>query len=167
MKKNFATERLILGPLTNKNASFILELLNTPGWLKFIGDRNVKNLKDSRAYIQKIKHLSNVKYWIVYTRDHNTPVGIITFIKRDYLEHPDIGFAFLPGYTKLGYAFEATSAVLNSLRTVPGVKTILATTIPENINSIALLVKLGFQFEKQITVGELNLHLYKLSFGTA
>lgn len=167
MQNNLSTERLRLGPLTNKNAAFILELVNTPGWLKFIGDRNVKNLTGARAYIKKIKYLINTKYWIVYPREADTPIGIITFIKRDYLDHPDIGFAFLPGFMKLGYAFEATTAVLNSLRSDAGLKTILATTIPENSGSIALLTKFGFKFERRITVGNLNLHLYKLRFDAA
>jgi ribosomal-protein-alanine N-acetyltransferase len=167
MKNYFITERLRIGPLTYKNAAFILELINTPGWLKFIGDGNVKNLKDARAYIQKIKHLLNTKYWVVYIKDQNIPIGIITFIKRDYLDHHDIGFAFLPGFTKLGYAFEATATVLNSLHTNPCIKSILATTVPENFNSIILLGKFGFLFEKQFTVEGVSLLLYKLHFDLA
>ena len=161
-KKNyFTTERLRIGPLVYKNAPFILELVNTPGWLKFIGDRNVKNGADARAYIQKIKNLINVKYWTVYLKDEHTPIGIVTFIKRDYLDKPDIGFAFLPRFTKTGFAFEATAAVLNLLRTGQGLKSILATTLPDNIDSIDLLGKLGFQLEKQITVDGLGLLVYR------
>jgi len=164
LKNYFETERLRIGPLAYKNALFILELVNTPGWLKFIGDRNLKNTADARAYIQKIKNLVNVKYWTVYLKDENRPIGIITFIKRDYLDQPDIGFAFLPRFTKAGYAIEATAAVLNSLRTDQGLKSILATTLPDNIDSIGLLVKLAFRLEKQVTVDGLNLLVYKLQF---
>ena len=164
-KKNyFTTERLRIGPLVYKNAPFILELVNTPGWLRFIGDRNVKNRAGARAYIKKIKNLPNVKYWTVYLKNEHTPIGIITFIKRDYLDQSDIGFAFLPQFTKTGYAFEATAAVLNSLRDRQGLKPILATTLPDNIDSIALLCKLGFTLEKQITVDGLGLLVYKLEF---
>ena len=165
MKNYFNTERLKLGPLSYRNAGFILELLNTPGWLKFIGDRNVKDLTDARNYIKKIRNLTNVKYRVVYTKNEITPIGIITFIKRDYLDHHDIGFAFLPGYTKSGYGFEATTAVLNSLHSDPGLNTMLATTVPDNFASIALLGKLGFQFDKQIMTDGISLLVYKLQFG--
>jgi ribosomal-protein-alanine N-acetyltransferase len=166
MKNYFNTQRLKLGPLTYRNAAFILELLNTPGWLKFIGDRNVKDLTDARNYIKKIRNLANVKYWVVYAKDKIAPLGVVTFIKRDYLDHHDIGFAFLPGYTKSGYGFEATAAVLNSLRSDPGLNTMLATTVPDNFASIALLGKLGFQFDKQITTDGISLLVYKLQFGS-
>jgi [ribosomal protein S5]-alanine N-acetyltransferase len=167
MKNYFTTERLQIGPLTNKNAEFILELVNTPGWLKFIGDRNVKNVTDAKAYIKKIVQLPNVKYWVVYTRDNNKAVGIITFIKRDYLEHHDIGFAFLQEFTKLGYAFEAASSVLNYLQTGPCFNVILATTLQDNHSSIALLDKLNFRFEKQIAVDGLTLQIYQRYFEAA
>ena len=164
MKNYFTTERLKLGPLVYKNATFILKLLNTDGWLKFIGERNVKNLTDSRAYIRKIKNLPNVKYWVVYIKDQGTPIGIITFIKRDYLDQPDIGFAFLPAFTKSGYASEAAEAVLESLHTNEGIDSILATTLSDNSPSVALLRKLGFHFENQLAFDGTKLLLYKLDF---
>ncbi len=40
---NQKTNRLTLRKLEEKDCSFILELLNTEGWLKFIGNRNVHN----------------------------------------------------------------------------------------------------------------------------
>ena len=165
MKNYFNTKRLKLGSLTYRNAGFILELLNTPGWLKFIGDRNVKDLTDARNYIKKIRGLTNVKYRVVYTKDKTTPLGIITFIKRDYLDHHDIGFAFLPDHTRSGYGFEATTAVLNYLHKDAGINTMLATTVPDNFASIALLGKLGYQFDKQITTDGISLLVYKLQFG--
>jgi [ribosomal protein S5]-alanine N-acetyltransferase len=45
------TDRLTLSKVTEDDASFILALLNTPGWLKFIGDRGVKTIEDAQKYI--------------------------------------------------------------------------------------------------------------------
>ena len=42
--KIFETDRLILKPTSEEDAEFIFELLNTPKWLKYIGDRNVKSI---------------------------------------------------------------------------------------------------------------------------
>jgi len=156
MQTAYKTERLFLRELTVVDANFIFELVNTAGWIKFIGDRNIKTSEDADNYIQKIITNPNISYRVVTLQDDQTPIGVVTFIKRDYLEHHDIGFAFLPAYNKQGYAFEATKEVLNDLLNQQKHSTILATTIPVNISSIQLLTKLGFSFNKEITYeGEL------------
>ena len=151
MQTNYKTARLLLRVMKTDDAAFIFELLNTAGWIKFIGDRNIKTSEDADNYIQKIISNPNISYRVVTLLDNQTTIGLVTFIKRDYLNHPDIGFAFLPSYNKQGYAFEATKEVLNDLLNQPEHSTILATTIPENSSSIQLLKKLGFSFSKEIT----------------
>ena len=151
MQPDYKTARLLLRVIKTDDAAFIFELLNTAGWIKFIGDRNIKTSEDADDYIQKIISNPNISYRVVTLLDNQTTIGLVTFIKRDYLNHPDIGFAFLPSYNKQGYAFEATKEVLNDLLNQPEHSTILATTIPENSSSIQLLKKLGFVFSKQIT----------------
>jgi ribosomal-protein-alanine N-acetyltransferase len=160
MQPDFSTQRLLLSSLTLADDEFILTLLNTPGWLRFIGDRNVRTAEDARAYINKINQNPAFTYWVVKLRYKQTPVGIITFIKRDYLEFPDIGFAFLPAYTKSGYAYEATSVILNYLSKGQLFDHLLAITIPGNIDSIKLLTKLGFELEKETETNGEKLLVY-------
>ena len=162
MQANYRTERLLLRKLTPVDAAFIFDLVNTDGWIKFIGDRNVKGLQDAANYIQKIISNPDIHYRVVTLKSTETAIGLITFIKRAYLDHPDIGFAFLPAYNKQGYAFEAASEVLNDLLSEGGHATILATTIPQNSASIQLLKKLGLGFSREITNEGLLLHLYAI-----
>lgn len=157
------TDRLSINPLTVNDDNFILKLVNSEGWLKFIGNRNVNTRQEARAYILKILKNKNVKYWIVSVKETQTPAGIVTFIKRDYLNYPDIGFAFLPEFSGNGYAHEATSVVLKNLIQEQSVTHILATTIPENTSSIKLLKKFGLRFEKEIQVENEKLHVYGAS----
>lgn len=154
------TDRLLIRSLTVTDDQFILSLVNTEGWIKFIGNRNVNSPSEARVYIQKILASKNILYRVVELKNLKVSIGIVTFIKRDYLEHPDIGFAFLPGFSKSGYAYEATSAVLNKLVHEQNLSCIFATTIPENQGSIKLLQKIGFQFEKEILVENEKLHVY-------
>src|SRR6185437_7795512 len=150
MRNSFTTERLSLYPLTLKEDGFILELVNTPGWIKFIGDRKVNNLGDAQSYIKKIRKNSDIKYWAVKLKKEEIAIGIVTLIKREYLPYHDIGFAFLPAYAKMGYAFEAASALLSYVRKEYGLNHLLATTITDNVSSISLLNKLGFKFDKEM-----------------
>jgi [ribosomal protein S5]-alanine N-acetyltransferase len=160
-KVTLFTDRLLIEPLSESDNVFILELVNTDGWIKFIGNRNITSAADAIAYIQKINENQNVTYWTAKLRETNEPTGIITFIKRDYLEHNDIGFAFLPNFNNKGYAFEATQKVLHFLTQNNSFTYILATTIPENISSISLLKKLGLEFDKIIERENEILHVYK------
>ena len=154
------TERLLLETITVADNAFILELVNTEGWLKFIGDRKIQTLEDATAYIQKIIDNPNLYYWVVKLADNNSPIGIITFIKRDYLEYHDIGFAFLPNFFGKGYAHEATLEVLKSVTKTHDLSYILATTFPGNVASIKLLTKLGLSFEKEMEVGDIKVCVY-------
>ncbi len=157
------TERLFIRPLTITDDNFILKLVNTEGWLRFIGNRNVTSQVEAGSYIQRILENKNISYWVVERRSNQDKIGLVTYIKRDYLEHPDIGFAFLPEFCKQGYAYEATSAVLHQLIQKRSLSHILATTFPENSSSIKLLKKIGLVYEKEIDVEKEKLHVYGAS----
>lgn len=146
----FSSPRLSLRLISAEDHAFIRELVNTEGWLKFIGDRHIHSEEAAAAYIQKIRNTGDLYYWVVRLRETQTPVGIISFLKRAYLDHFDIGFAFLPAHEGRGYAFEAAETVLAALARLEKFGTILATTLPANHKSIKLLEKLGMQFSKEI-----------------
>jgi [ribosomal protein S5]-alanine N-acetyltransferase len=164
-QNSFTTERLSITPLSTDDNYFIMELVNTAGWIQFIGNRNIHSVADADAYIQRIKNNENVIYWTVKLKATGEAAGIVSFIKRDYLEHHDIGFAFLPAFFNKGYAYEAAGAVLNGLVQNNVFTHILATTIPQNISSITLLKKLGLQFDKTIEAEAETLHVYKAAAG--
>ncbi len=160
MQTIFTTDRLQLGIVTTDDYAFVSALVNTNGWLEFIGDRNVHNKEDAIAYINKILDAPNIHYWVIRVKGSGTPVGIISFIKRDYLDYYDIGFALLPEYSGLGYAYEAAKEVLLFASNVAKHHPIVATTLSNNISSIKLLTKLGLHFYKEIIVEDEALLLY-------
>ena len=160
MQYQITTSRLLIEPLQLSDNNFILELVNTKGWLDFIGDRNLHSQEDVTAYIDKINNNQNVKYWVVKLNDTNTSIGIITLIKRNYLQHHDIGFAFLPNYFGKGFAYEATKAVLQNIAHQH--THFLAITISANTNSINLLKKMGLIFDKSIVENGEELQIWRM-----
>lgn len=148
------TERLILRTLVLDDAAFILELVNDPDWLKYIGDRGVHNLDEARGYIRKGPMDLHARYgyslYRVELKSDGTPIGLCGLIKRDILPEVDLGFAFLARYRGRGYAREAAQATLAHARNALGLKRILAIVSPGNTPSIALLEKLGFGYEKNL-----------------
>lgn len=143
------TERLILREITTSDWEFIIELLNTKGWIKYIGDRNMKDQKSALTYIEVILNgykTNGFGLWIVET--NNTSIGMCGIIKRDTLENPDIGFAFLPAYEGQGFAFESANATILFAKEKLNLSTILGITVPNNLNSIKLLKKIGLKYVK-------------------
>lgn len=162
--KEIITERLGLSDLCLSDDLFILELLNTKEWIQFIGDRKIKTIEDAQGYINMILNFHDMHFRIVRLLENDIKIGIVTLIKREYLEFPDLGFAFLPAYSKLGYAYEASQATLNAIKNELVNSTIHAITIAENTNSIRLLEKLGFGFDKIFKDDNEELLLYTITF---
>lgn len=160
MPSKITTGRLSMNLLSVQDDAFILKLVNTPRWLTFIGDRNIHSAEDAIAYINKINNTPNFIYWTVRLKQSNQAIGVITFLKRSYLSHFDIGFAFLPEHCGHGYAFEAASEVLSLVTRISEHSIVLATTIPANMTSINLLTRLGFRFKMEIEEGGIKLHVY-------
>jgi [ribosomal protein S5]-alanine N-acetyltransferase len=165
MQESYQTDRLKLDLLSPVDAGFILRLFNSAGWLKFIGDRNIHSTEDALNYIEKTMASPKITYWVVRSAGENISMGMVSFIKRDYLENHDIGFAFLPEFSGNGYAQEAAGTVLTEVLKDPDHKIILATTMMNNWNSIKLLEKLGFRFKKEIEPSGEKLLLYSVSAG--
>jgi RimJ/RimL family protein N-acetyltransferase len=150
LQTQFETERLTLRPLALTDTAFIIALLNSPGWIAYIGERNIRTTDDAVAYINKINSNTAIQYWVVCRKTDGAAAGLVTCIKRDYLDHPDIGFAFLPEVEGRGFAYEAASVLLKYLLHETAFTTMLATTVPENVRSIRLLEKLGLHFQREI-----------------
>ena len=148
------TERLLLDKLTIEDAPFMLELLNTPLWLRFIGDRRVRTLEDARQYILNgaIKSYEQFGFgpFLVKLKSTGNPIGMCGLFKRDTLEDMDIGFAFLPESIGKGYGFEAATSVMTYARDVLAATRIVGVTNPDNQSSIHLLEKLGLRFEQTV-----------------
>ena len=162
MYKQLATERLFIRPIQLADANFIIALVNTEGWLKFIGDRNIHDQKDAEIYIQKILNNPQFYYSVFELKDNHLPIGIVTFLHREGYEHPDIGFALLPEYAGQGYAFEASRKYLDEILKEKKWRKIVGITIPENTASIKLLEKLGLIYVKNFIDEEEELSLYEL-----
>jgi [ribosomal protein S5]-alanine N-acetyltransferase len=116
MKHIMITERLLIRKLTFDDSSFIVKLLNSPGWLRYIGDRGVKTEEDAKVYLQNGPLLSYEEngfgLYLVGLLETGEPIGMCGILKRDSLVHPDLGYSLLPEFTGKGYAYEAANAVV-------------------------------------------------------
>ncbi len=160
----FETSRLTLRRLGLEDAGFIVELLNDPSFLRFIGDKNVRTEEDARQYILAGPMDSYQRHgfglWLVEIKDSTAAAGMCGLLKRDYLDEVDIGFAFLPRYRSKGYAFESAAAVMEYAWSVLGLKRVVAIADEDNAGSLRVLEKIGMSFDRMIKLpdgGEVTL----------
>ena len=164
------TERLRIVKFTTEDAPFILELVNTPAWLQYIGDREIHTLEDAAAYILNgpIKSYRKLGFGAYCLEEIATgkKIGSCGLYKREGLTHPDLGFALLPEFEAKGYAFEASRKLLQIAAGDFGIETLTAITSKGNERSVQLLKKLGFEWTRFIKLPndqeELNLFLLTL-----
>lgn len=143
------TGRLALRRFSPDDAPLILQLLNEPLFLRFIGDKNVRTLADAGEYLRHGPLASYARHgfglYHVSLKADGTPIGMCGLLKRDTLEDVDVGFAYLPQFGGRGYATEAAKATLEYGQTVLGLKRIVAIASPDNADSINVLQKIGLR----------------------
>lgn len=151
----FETDRLKLRPFNLNDSLFIIQLLNSPGWLEFIGDRNVKTEEQAKNYLIKGPILSyrqnGFGLSMVELKTDTIPIGMCGILKRESLENPDIGFAFLPEFTGQGYAYEITKATLTYASVNLNMPVVWAITVSANASSIKLLEKIGMRYKNKFS----------------
>ncbi|HEY0897683.1 MAG TPA: GNAT family N-acetyltransferase [Sphingobacteriaceae bacterium] len=149
MKQILETERLRLRELNQGDTGFIIALLNSPGWLQYIGNRNIKTRDQALTYLEngpfKSYRENGFGLNLVERKSDGAAIGMCGILKREDLQYPDIGFAFFSEFQGMGYAFEIARATLTYAREELGMKIISAITIPGNTRSIQLLEKLGLR----------------------
>lgn len=152
------TDRLALRRLTLDDAAFIFKLVNEPSWLRFIGDKNVRNLEDARNYLLTGPLDMYARFgfgmFLVELKDSGAQIGACGLLKRDTLPDPDIGYAFLPEFWGKGYAAEAAAAALDYGHRVHRLPRILAITSPDNERSIRVLENCGMRFQRMMDMTE-------------
>lgn len=152
------SERLQLRELELQDDEFILDLLTEAPFVRFIGDKGVRNLPDAREYILKGPMDSYRRFgfglYLAMLADSGLPIGICGLVKRDTLPDVDVGFAFLTRYWSRGYAAESAAAVLAYATQQLQLPRIVAITAPDNLASIAVLEKIGLRFERMVRLTE-------------
>jgi RimJ/RimL family protein N-acetyltransferase len=151
-----ATPRLQLREFVPDDAPFIVALLNDPDWLRHIGDRDVRTPERARAWLRDGPLAAQQRHgfalWAVCRRGDSAPLGMCGLVRRDGLDHPDLGYAFLPAGRGQGLAREAAAATLMHAFGALKLARVLAITGPDNLPSQRVLQAIGMRFERRLIV---------------
>lgn len=156
MSEVLQTERLTLRKLNLNDTAFIIELVNSPGWLQYIGYRNIHTTEDANKHLEdgplKSYEQNGFGLLLIQLKSTGAPIGMCGLLKREALPLPDLGYALLPAYEGKGYITEATSAYLAYVAQQLQIEKLMAITNVDNEKSIRVLEKLHFVFERYMNL---------------
>ena len=116
--KSFISKRLIIRPTSEQDAKLIFQLMNTPKFLKYVGDRKISSINDAKNYIhcKMLSQLYKIGYstYTLVKKSNGNKIGICGLYDRNGIEGIDIGFSILPQFERLGYAYESTSRIIKA-----------------------------------------------------
>lgn len=145
-QETYTTDRLSLRLTSLSDAEFILKLMNTEPWIKNIGDREVYTVERAKEYINEKMLVQSRKLgfgnYTISKNDTNEKIGTCGLYDREGLDGVDIGFALLPEYVNQGYAYEASSKLLELAFLKFGLQKVNGITTKDNHSSRRLLQKL-------------------------
>ena len=147
--KSFTSERLIIRPTFEQDDKLIFHLMNTPKFIKYVGDRKISSINDAKNYI-KVKMLAQLylmgySSYTLINKSNGDKIGICGLYNRAGVDGIDIGFSILPHFERLGYAYESSSRLIKGAFEELEIEEIKAITNQDNISSKNLLKKLGFK----------------------
>ncbi len=141
---------LRLTDLTLSDAAWLVSVLDNPEFHRFVADRGVRNPADAVRYLEAGPLASYRSHgfglWAVRTADA-VPVGIAGLVRREGLDHPDLGYAILPDCRGRGYATSAARLALARAHGPLGLTRVLAIVDPANHASRRVLARLGFRHQ--------------------
>lgn len=151
-----ATARTRLRLPTGQDAPFFLELLNDVDFVRFTGDRGIRDLAGATSYITErllAQHAAQgFTLYVVERQADRQPLGVCGLVQRDYLNAPDIGFGFLTRHCRQGYGLETARAVQRLAHETLGLPILFGITQDDNIASISLLESLGLIYQHTATL---------------
>jgi RimJ/RimL family protein N-acetyltransferase len=150
------TERLRLRVINTDDAAFYLRLVNQASWIQNISDKGIRTIEQAAISIRDgalaLQAKQGFSFYVVEKRDSQMALGLCGLIKRDSLDDVDLGYGFLDEHAGHGYAHEAAQAVVHYAQHTLQLPRLAAITSPDNLRSQHLLVKLGFQLQREITM---------------
>jgi ribosomal-protein-alanine N-acetyltransferase len=145
------TQRLFLRPLKLSDSSAWFEIFSDARVMHYWSREPIKSLAESEALLQQeldwFESDSNIS-WGIALAESNRIIGKITLFQfNEQNSRAEIGYMLGHEHWGKGYMYEAMKAVIDYAFNKLELHRIEADTDPENLASLAILEKFGFQRE--------------------
>lgn len=159
------TDRCILRETTVEDVDSFFEIYNDPEITKFtegLYPTPADEKAYTREYIKKVYEYFEFGVWTVLLKETGEIIGRAGLSVREACDYPELGFVIGKNWQGKGVAFEVCEAILEYGKNEFEFDTFQAVVRNENIPSINLLRKLGFERRDEIIIDEIVHDLYIL-----
>jgi ribosomal-protein-alanine N-acetyltransferase len=160
------TDRLVLTPITTGNYGDIYRMFTNDYIKKYLFDNITLSKDEVQSFIETSKDFFlRKKYglWGVYTKDSNTLIGFTGLWHFFDENQPQLLYALLPEYTKLGYAKEASWKIIEYAFNQLRFNYLDASCDTPNISSHKVALSLGMKKVNEETVDNKPITFYRIS----
>ncbi|MFA9389799.1 MAG: GNAT family N-acetyltransferase [Prolixibacteraceae bacterium] len=142
------SKRCIYRPFELTDAQAFFKLRSNPVVMEFMDSIYINNEEEAQLKIKSIVADYEQKCginWVICDKKTDKFIGYIGFwrLMKEHVR-AEIGYALVPSYWGKGFMFEAAQTVLDFGFTSMGLHSVEANVNKDNVNSIALLSRLGF-----------------------
>ncbi len=145
------TPRLLIRPLEITDAPGMLGLNSDPQVVRYTGDAAFADLAGAEAiirYVQDQYAQHGMGRWAVVLRETGEFVGWSGLKYHPDAQEVDLGYRFSRKYWGQGIGLEAANACFEYGRTSLGLQRIVGRAVAENIGSVRILERLGFEYQR-------------------
>lgn len=149
------TKRCIIREMTEEDLEELYEIYAEPSITQFtegLYEDYEEELEYTRSYIKNAYVFWGYGTWIIIKKDTGKIIGRAGFNTRDGFEYPELGFIIAKPYQNKGYAYEVCRKLLQIGKEDYEFSAVQALVKKENIASMKLCQKLGFERKKQVNL---------------
>lgn len=157
------TERLLVRESTLEDVDEFYRIYKNPSITLYM--ENLYEDRDAeaaymKAYIDQIYGFYGYGLWTVILKETGQVIGRAGLSVREGYDLPELGFLIDVSYQKQGYGYEVCSAILKYAGEELEFDKVQALADGRNLVSIHLLEKLGFSFERNVTISDRDYQLF-------
>ncbi|MEH0153066.1 GNAT family N-acetyltransferase [Limibacter armeniacum] len=167
MKTLIETERLLLREITFDDKEELLQLHSDPEVQKWTGEPVIESMKEIEKAID-IRQNNYRQYGFgrlaAIQKDTSEFIGWVGLTYLQEFDKVDLGYRLKKKYWGMGFATEASKAIIDYGFNILNLDLIIAIALPENKASIRVMEKVGMIYDKQAPYDEMILDAiwYKL-----
>jgi len=151
MKALIETDRLWLREITLDDKAEMFRLHSNADVQEYTGEPLVESMEEMEQAIQtRVFDYEKYGYgrWATFLKNGNQFIGWAGLAYLPEFDEIDLGYRFLPKFWEMGFATEASHAILKYGFEKLELERIIAIAMKDNKASIRVMEKVGMEFEK-------------------
>lgn len=159
-----SSERLIYLPVTNNDRENYMAWYTNDEVMKYITGKGLSQTAANERFIKAVKNNEAHPEVGLYLAKHRQSEEFIGIAKLTYMNdtQAEVGYGMMPAYWGMGYATEMLQCLVTYAQSIARIKELIGIVNPENLPSVKVLTKQGFELYEHEELPEEGAAYYRL-----